>query len=59
LIGRCIFGDSKFVIKRKKEDYCYFFTYPKGDPKINSQTEPSDISTMTQEEREDIFHQME
>jgi hypothetical protein len=32
---------------------------PKGPPNISSPTKPSESSTMTQEEREDIFHQME
>jgi hypothetical protein len=32
---------------------------PKGAPKITSPTKPPKSSTMTQEEREEIFHQME
>jgi tetrahydromethanopterin S-methyltransferase subunit B len=32
---------------------------PKGAPKFTSPTKPPESSTMTEEEREEIFHQME
>jgi hypothetical protein len=59
LIGRYIFGDSKFLIKRKRGVLIFFHMAPKGAPKFTSPTKPPKISTMTEEEREEIFHQME
>jgi hypothetical protein len=32
---------------------------PKGAPKFSSPNKPLEISTITEEEKEEIFHQME
>ena len=58
MIERSIFGDSKFVIKRKIGELLIFHMAPKVPPKFTSPNKPPESSTMTQEEREETFHQI-
>jgi hypothetical protein len=57
-LERSVFGDSKFVIKRKKRSIIIFSHMEKGAPKITSPIKPPEISTMTHEENEEIQNQL-
>jgi hypothetical protein len=59
LIERHIFGDSKFVKKKRKNRIIItFYLMDKVSPKITSPIKPLEISTMAREENEDIQNQL-
>jgi hypothetical protein len=58
LIERFIFGDSKFVIRRKNRNIIIFIPHGKWCSKITSPIKPPKGLTMTHEENEEMHNQL-
>jgi hypothetical protein len=58
LIERFVFGDLKFLIERKRRSVIIVIPHGQGFQKITSPIKTLEISTMTNEESEEIHNQL-